>query len=281
MAQIEEVCLMESERFDRIVRSLTVAPSRRGLVQIIPAGLLAAVGWHAASDPASEAKSKKKKKKKCKPKCDKECEKCDKKKGKCKAVADGTACDSADVCEGGACVPFRCGNGGPCTVFVTNAGKVGSEIGGVLAGDAFCQSTAEAANLSGTFQAWLSEDASPSNRFTNRDKAGPYLLVPNDADGNNPPPTVASSFADLTNCNGGDCLQNAINRTEEGLVLEGNIGVWTGTLADGTSGPESCEGFTGGGDGLTGNATAVNDDWTNSNEADCASDFRLYCFEQA
>jgi len=270
---------MESVRFDEIVRSLTVPHSRRGVAQIATAGLLAAAGWGTAATTSIEAK--KKKKKKCKPKCDKECEVC--KKGKCKALTDGTPCASADVCEDGQCVALRCGNGGSCTVFVTNAGKAGSAIGGLLGGDAFCQSTAEAAGLSGTFQAWLAEDVSPANRFTNRAKAGPYLLVPNAADGGNPPPTVASDFADLTSCDGaGNCLQNAINRTESGLVLEGGIGVWTGTLADGTSGPESCEGFTAGGDGLIGNATAVNDDWTdNVSAADCALDFRLYCFEQA
>jgi hypothetical protein len=270
---------MESNRFDQIVRTLTVAPSRRGLVQIVPAGLLAAAGWGVAPDTAIEAKSRKKKKKKCNPKCDKECQIC--KKGKCKAFAEGTPCDSGDVCEDGECVAFRCGNGGPCTVFVTNAGKAGSAIGGLLGGDAFCQSTAEDAGLSGAFQAWLAEDISPADRFTNREKAGPYLLVPNEADGNNPPPIVAADFADLTSCNGGQCLQNPINRTESGLVLEGGIGVWTGTLADGTSGPESCEGFTSGGDGLIGNATDVNERWTNNITSDCAIDFRLYCFEQA
>lgn len=225
--------------------------------------------------------SPKKEKKTCKPTCDKECEQC--KKGKCKAVADGTPCDSADVCEDGECVPFRCGNGGPCTVFVTNAGVVGSAMGGLLGGDAFCQSTAEAAGLSGTFKAWLSEDPSPSNRFTNLAEAGPYLLAPNAADGPNLPPTVATNFADLTSCDGGSgpCLQHAIDRTEDGVVLDGGIGVWTGTLSDGTSGPEPCEGWTAAGTGLTGNATSVDDDWTNLTEMDCELDFRLYCFEQA
>lgn len=40
---------MATDHFDQFVRSLTVAPSRRGLAGIIPAGLLAAAGWDVVS----------------------------------------------------------------------------------------------------------------------------------------------------------------------------------------------------------------------------------------
>jgi hypothetical protein len=277
---------MESDRFDQIVRALTVAPSRRGLVQILSAGVLAA-GWNATADTAIEAKSKKKKrkkKKKCKPKCDKECQIC--KKGRCKSLADGTPCDSADICENGECVALRCGNGGPCTVFMTIAGVKGAEIGGLAGGDDFCQDAADAAGLSGTFKAWLSAgNASPSTRFTNLANAGPYQLVPNQfADGSNPPPTVAADFADLTSCNPGPdgiCLQAAINRTEDGTVQGGQPLIWTGTQTNGTAAPDTCAGWTGAGNGAAGVATQIINEWTNAGSFDCQSPLPLYCFAQA
>lgn len=277
---------MESNRFDQIVRSLTVAPSRRGVIQIISTGVLAAAGWDLTLDSAVEAKSKKKKKKKCKPKCDEECQTCNKKKGKCKSVADGTPCASADICENGTCVAFRCGNGGPCTVFMTIAGRAGSAIGGLAGGDAFCQSTAQGAGLSGTFKAWLSAgNSTPANRFTNLANAGPYQLVPNQFfDGGNPPPTVAADFADLTSCNpggGGTCLQGAINRTEDGVVQGGQPLIWTGTLQTGAIAADTCAGWTGAGNGLAGIATADDSEWTSALPVDCQSLLPLYCFEQA
>lgn len=279
---------MESDSFDRFTRSLTSVPSRRRVLQIATAGVLAAIGWGAAADTSAKRKKKKKKKKgnngqvdnACKPAC-KECETCQ--NAQCRAVADGTACASADICAVGRCVALRCGNGGPCTVFVSNAGKAGDGMGGAAGADAFCQSTAQAANISGTFKAWLSTSAStPATRFANTDKAGPYRLVRIAAiDGANPPPLVASSFADLTTCGGGACLQHAIDRTEDGVVLNGGIGVWTGTLATGNAAAQTCDDFTDIGSGLIGNATALNDSWTNNIVADCEADFRVYCFEQA
>lgn len=50
----------------------------------------------------------------------------------------------------GACDTTLCGNGGPCTVFVTAAKFTISEIGGLAGGDARCQAAAAAANLNGT-----------------------------------------------------------------------------------------------------------------------------------
>jgi hypothetical protein len=90
--------LMEFDRFDEIIRTLTVSPSRRGLAGLFAAGLLTTIGWEQADDTAAKRK-KKKKKKKCKPPCE-ECQACS--KGKCKAKADGTPC-AGGVCEDGRC----------------------------------------------------------------------------------------------------------------------------------------------------------------------------------
>ena len=271
---------MESDRFDEIVRSLTASPSRRGLVGVLAVSVLTATGWLAATDIRAKRKSKKKKKGKCKPKCDRECQVC--KKGKCKSVENGTPCVSADICEDGTCVALRCGNGGPCRVFVSEAGVVGATLGGLAGGDAFCQNVAEDAGLAGTFKAWLSAGgATPASRFNNLAKAGPYQLVPNQGDGNNPPPTVAADFADLTDCGLQACLQSAINRTENGSVQGGQPLVWTGTLANGTAASDTCGGWTSAGNGLAGVATAADEVWTDSLSVDCQSPLQLYCFEQA
>lgn len=267
---------MEGSLFDQIARGLAITPTRRSLGGLLAAAVLLAAGR------AENATGKKRRKKKCKPKCG-ECQAC--KKGKCKNAADGTSCASADLCEKGKCVPLRCGNGGPCTVFVTDAIKDGELLGGLTGADALCQSTAAGANLPGTYKAWLSSSSSsPANRFSNRDKAGPYRLVRNAGiDGNNLPPLVASSFADLTTCNGagGACLQNGINRTESGQDAGVDAFVWTGTLENGTPGSQTCGGFTQAGTGVSGEAGETTGIWTNNVFTPCNLSLRLYCFEQA
>jgi len=116
-----------------------------------------------------------------------------------------------------------CGTGAPCKVFVTSATYNGN-LGGLAGADAKCQSLAAAANLAGTYKAWLSDatGSSPSNRFTHN--PGPYVLV----DGT----TIAVDWADLTN--GGILVP--INMTESGatLTFPPAENVWTGTRPDGT-----------------------------------------------
>ena len=69
----------------------------------------------------------------------------------------------------------RCGEGGPCRVFVTST-EYGGIIGGLTGADTICQQLAEASNLSGTYKAWLSDSTdSPSTRFVR--STGPYQLV--------------------------------------------------------------------------------------------------------
>lgn len=197
-------------------------------------------------------------------------------------------CTGTDICENGSCVPLRCGNGGPCTVFMAavNTGFTGAQIGGLDGGDTKCQAAADAstANLTGTFKAWLSAGSeTPGTRFSNLAKAGPYRLVPNAlADGGNPPPTVAENFADLFSCGGGTCLNNAINRDENGVVQGGNPGVWTGTLSNGNASADTCSGWTStAGNGLIGSGTNNTTLWTENIPAACTGAFPIYCFQQA
>ena len=195
-------------------------------------------------------------------------------------------CTGDDVCEDGTCEPLRCGNGGPCTVFMTNDGFDGAQIGGLAGGDAKCQAAADAstANLTGTFRAWLSAGSdTPGTRFSNLADAGPYRLVPNGGDGGNPPPLVATDFADLLSC-GATCLQSAINRNQDGQVQGGNPGVWTGTLANGNASADTCEGWSSdsnAANGMTGSGTNNTTFWTENGPGSCNLDFVLYCFQQA
>jgi hypothetical protein len=264
----------------RLARALIAAPTRRELTRWLAAGL---AGIVAGGEPAA-ARNKKKKSKTCKPKC-KTCQRCT--RGKCKPAQEGKACGEGKICAGGGCFARRCGTGGPCRVFVT-AQVVGADFGGLVVGNAICQSAATAAGLTGDFLAWLSTGAdSPLTRFTNRDAAGPYRLVPNAADNGNPPPTVADSFADLTACEVGSglCLQHPIDRTEAGVVVSEPAAVWTGTLPDGTAGSRTCLGWTTNDpveSGLFGLATVATAGWTGQDfVVACGNTLSLYCFEQA
>lgn len=284
---------MDSDRFAAAARALVGASTRRRLARLAAAVGLAAAGRTGIATGVDPASAAKKKPRKCKPKCP-ECRRCT--RGKCKPAAEGRPCGGNGAnasCQGGVCVseliPLPCGAFGPCRVFVTEATVVGSNIGGPDGGDAICQAAALAAGLSGTYMAWLSAGGeSPATRFTNRDKAGPYGLVRNAAeDGNDPPPTVADSFADLTECDPDSnlCLQHPIDRTENGVAPNEFAAVWTGTQPDGTAGAQTCGGWAAtepGESGLIGRTTATNAEWTQRDFSVACNTFQsLYCFEQA
>lgn len=88
---------MDADRFDSLVRSLSVVPTRRGVTRAL-AGL-GLVGMLGVQDGLSDVAAKKRKKKKCK-KCG-PCKKC--KKGKCKPKPDGTDCGGGQSCRAGSC----------------------------------------------------------------------------------------------------------------------------------------------------------------------------------
>jgi hypothetical protein len=280
------------DRIDRLARALAAAPSRRQLTRWLAAATLAAglTGVAAGADPASGAKKENAKQPKtCKPKCP-TCQRC--RRGTCKPAADGRRCGAGRTCEGGACVrpplPLACDKGGPCRVFVTSLAAAGSSFGGLNGADQGCADLAAAAGLTGTYRAWLAAGGdSPATRFTNREAAGPYRLVGNAADRRNPPPTVADSFADLIACDGaaGACLKHPIDRFETGVAIVGSATVWTGARPDGTTGSDTCGGWTGAqsGDlvGVMGSTTDVSGGWTEKLTVDCNTAAALYCFEQA
>lgn len=166
--------------------------------------------------------------------------------------------------------PPACGTGAPCRVFVTSTTHKG-DFGGLTAADDICQQQAQAANLPGTYKAWLSDSAnSPDTRFVK--SPGPYHLV----DGTK----VADNYADLTD----DSLDAVIDRTEFGQAVSMPFECWTFTDSDGGTfdGSDHCSNWTStSGEGHYGMTITTSHNWTNWNSELCSKAHRLYCFQQS
>lgn len=173
------------------------------------------------------------------------------------------------------------------TIFITSQAFNGN-LGGLAGADAKCQQLADAAELDGTFKAWLSDSTTDArDRLTQA--TVPYRLV----DGT----TVANDFTDLTD----GSLAAPINRNEQ----NGTVGErpWTGTNSAGeacfqASGgtcnltvPDpvgggiprlACEDWTttaGVGEAVVGQA-ATSSAWTSEGDRRCSDNLRLYCIQQ-
>lgn len=108
------------------------------------------------------------------------------------------------------------GNG---VVFLSVATFSGN-LGGIAGADATCQAEADAALLTGTFRAWLSDTtSSPATRLSRF--RGPYVLATGQL--------VANDWADLTN----GSIARGISVTAAGVDLGSALRVWTGTQANG------------------------------------------------
>ena len=156
-------------------------------------------------------------------------------------------------------------------VFVTDETYNGA-LGGLAGADQKCQASASAANLPGSYYAWVSaSDGSPSSRFSR--STVPYRLP----DGT----IVADSWADLTD----GTLSHAIDRTASGALVGGTT-VWTGTNAQGAPTGTNCLDWTSDNSiqsgGRTGDAATTGVTWTDNSNNGCAAfaSVRLYCFEQ-
>ena len=185
------------------------------------------------------------------------------------------------------------------TVFVTSGRFTGNLVAAALAltgavpadgldaGDRICQHHADAAGLSGTYKAWLSDSASgPVTRFA---LAGvPYVRT----DG----AIIAQDFSDLITCDPATniCLVNEIQIDEHGLSVispsEIENRVWTGTESHGQPGTHpsgqfvNCQAWTVGTDaaaGMLGDLTGSGtQEWTSGAIQVCSLLAHLYCFEQ-
>lgn len=150
-------------------------------------------------------------------------------------------------------------------------------IGGLDAADAECQARADAANIRGTFRAWLSDSqGSPSTRFL-KSEDDPYVLADTTT-------IIALNWDDLIT-NGGDLL-TSLNQDENGAIIAGggDVYAWTGTTETGelASSTETCNDWVSSdpGDlGVVGIVTQQND-WTNNVAEACSGSHRLFCFQQ-
>jgi hypothetical protein len=159
-------------------------------------------------------------------------------------------------------------------VFVTSAfysGSLGS-LGGVTAGDNLCMAAAatEPTQLTGTFQAWLSDDnGSPSTSFAQ--SPVPYVRL----DGT----VVAFDWAHLISA-----LSAPIDVTETGSTLTTGSCVWTGTKYDGTSVlGDNCANWTSAAPSssvVAGSPTSMDALWSLGCAVTCADGSHLYCFQQ-
>jgi hypothetical protein len=188
--------------------------------------------------------------------------------GDTSAPADADAFAEADAGCSTKCASRTC-TSGVCdpAVFLTSVSFFGN-LGGLDGADARCQDRADAANLPGTFKAWVSTAAQgPQTRFTKRTSS--YRKV----DGT----VVATSFADLT----GGLLKSPIDLTETGVP--GNNVAWTATDATGAYAPANCNNWTedAQGTGRAGLTTAIDGQWSLlGNSYGCSVSLALYCVEQ-
>jgi hypothetical protein len=180
----------------------------------------------------------------------------------------GCTCGVRAVCVTGSCTPAR-------RVFVSSKTYDG-KLGGHAGADAACQALATAANLGGTWMAWISDStSSPNRRFSKATVA--YRLL----DGG----LVAANWTALAS---GNNLGSAIDLDETGASLAGSTGdgskTWTATATDGTTDSANCSDFganAASASGEVGYCTSVTNTWTVATSAEgCAAMNHLYCFEQ-
>lgn len=158
-------------------------------------------------------------------------------------------------------------------VFVTSQ-RYNGYLGGLSGADLKCQQRANAANLGGTWKAWLSSSTqSATSRLTHFN--GPYMLINGT--------TIANNWSDLID----GTLASPINVTEiNGLA---SIPVWTNTDARGEIAPNNktwhCSNWTTSSSsrrGNTGESQSSNTRWTTGISELCSQNdyVGLYCFEQ-
>lgn len=164
-------------------------------------------------------------------------------------------------------------------IFVSNTAYQGNlgETFGAYDADKICYSAAQAAGLSGSFIAWLSDSSSTVAQRSSHNQ-GPYILTDQST-------RIAKNWMDLID----GTLLHPINLNASGSYV-GTQYVWTGTSAAGSSTGKDCEDWTsntgdpsigGMGDhGEVGYTGSVNGGWTALGDRECDEYYRLYCIEQ-
>jgi hypothetical protein len=171
------------------------------------------------------------------------------------------------VCVGSTCTAAQ-------RVFVSH-GTYDGNLGGHAGANATCASLASAANLGGTWMAWVSDSSGSPNRNFMKATIGYRLL-----DGT----LVAANWTALTS----GTLSHAIDVDQTRASLAGATGsaamTWTSTAATGMAMGDSCNQFTSNASsasGQVGSCTSTSATWTNASTTEaCSAAHHLYCFEQ-
>ena len=204
----------------------------------------------------------------------------------CAGPCGARSCKVGQVCDDNTqCETQMCAGTNVCIaarrVFVTRMHYTGGQIGGLTGADAKCQAEANAAQLGGTYKAWLSDlTGSPASRFT-KSTIAPYVRT---GDGF----VLAENFDDLVD----GAINGSINRDAMGMPATGGIvcatgahDVWTNTNANGAMAADSlsCSNWTANTGGSAWGRLDIQSQWTSwcSGGNDfCAKTAPFYCFEQ-
>ncbi|MFC1523352.1 hypothetical protein ACFL6N_01045 [Thermodesulfobacteriota bacterium] len=157
-------------------------------------------------------------------------------------------------------------------VFTTSQGYTGN-MGGLAGADANCQTLADAAELEGTFKAWMSDDALNANdRLTH--STDPYVRT----DGTQ----IAADWDDLID----GTLDVPLDYDENGTEIETPWPyVWTWTTSSGIGGTPgfNCNNWTSEDSfvkGEDGHLYETNYKWAIIRNNGCDEGLKLYCFQQ-
>ena len=152
-------------------------------------------------------------------------------------------------------------------VFVTSGTFTGN-LGGLAGADATCLIYATAANLGGTWVAYVSDTYTTA--YSKIADVGPWYLVDRSTKVFNNKSNILTT--PLT----------YINRTESGLVGS-SFNVWTGTSSTGAATSYNCNNWTVG-TGYSYNGTygysSSQSQWSQYSYDYCSYSYHLYCFEQ-
>lgn len=203
----------------------------------------------------------------------------------CAGACGAGSCKTGQTCDDSAqCVSQLCAGTNVCIapkrVFLTAASFTGAQMGGLTGADAKCQAEADAAQLGGTYKAWLSDSTgSPSTRFTK--SVAPYVRT----DGMQ----LASDWDDLIDGNiAAPINRNAANQAANGAANVCGatlVYVFTNTSNAGTPGPagNSCTNWTSNSGPSAWGRIDQLVFWTSncSGGTDgCSMPTPIYCFEQ-
>jgi hypothetical protein len=182
------------------------------------------------------------------------------------ACTSDSFCGRGAFCRGNVCVQGK-------RVFVTSTTTTGN-FGGLAAADAVCAARAAAANLPGTFKAWLSTSTtSAASRLT-------HATVPYYRRSGTTVVRLAQNWTELVS--GATTVPGPITFDETGATVTG--GAWTGTNTSGASSTPSCSDWTSTTASSGGRYGSVRAEdigwWTDVGTGPCTASNRFYCFEQ-